>query len=41
VSKRPELLLVETGDAEILEQEDGLEEIQLKLNEVEAMIKAC
>ena len=33
-------IMVETGDAETLEQEDALEEIQVKLNEVETMIKA-
>ena len=33
-------IMIETGDAETLEQEDALEDIQLKLNEVESMIKA-
>ena len=32
-------IMVETGDADTLEQEDALEDIQVKLNEVEAMIK--
>lgn len=33
-------IMVETGDADTLEQEDALEDIQIKLNEVETMIKA-
>ena len=33
-------IMIETGDADTLEQEDALEAIQVKLNEVEEMIKA-
>ncbi len=33
-------IMVETSDAETLEQEDALEEIQTLLNEVETMVKA-
>ena len=33
-------LMIETGNADTLEQEDALEAIQVKLNEVEAKIKA-
>ncbi len=32
-------LMLETGDAETLEQEDALEEIQVLINEVERKIK--
>ena len=33
-------IMIATGDADTLEQEDALEAIQVKLNEVESMIKA-
>ncbi len=33
-------IMIVSGDADTLEQEDALEDIQLKLNEVESMIKA-
>lgn len=32
-------LMVETGDADTLEQEDALEEIQVLINEAESKIK--
>lgn len=32
-------IMVETSNADTLEQEDALEEIQIKLNEAETMIK--
>ncbi len=33
-------IFVETGSADILEQEDALEAIQVKINEAESMINA-